>query len=57
MEEIFVECADSLTNNVKVARVDNFKMFVEWNLILARFNERFCPQQALVNVNVERALR
>lgn len=49
-----LENADRLIYDVKVAKVDIVKMSVECNLILARFEEHVCAQQAPVHANVER---
>lgn len=46
--------ADSIINNVKVAKADIVKMSVERNLIRALFGEHFRALQTLVIANPER---
>lgn len=53
-KENSAENANSLINNVNVAKADIVKMSVESNFILDRFEEHVHALQALVNTNVER---
>lgn len=45
--------ADSLINNVNVAKADSVKMFVKRNVLFARFEEHVRALQNLVNFNVD----
>lgn len=50
------EKADSLINDVNIAKVEAFNMSVDRNLILARYEEHVQTLQDMVNLKVERKL-
>lgn len=52
-KEIFAVNANSLINYVRVAKAEGFKMSVERNLFLTRFEEHITALQALINANVK----
>lgn len=52
MEGISAKNANSLINETKVQKSDSVKIYAEWNLTFARFEEHVGDLQTLVNANV-----